>query len=170
MTRTEWLKEIIALEEAREEQTRQFDALGREIRKLYAILPSENPRKNHPGYGMNRVQILKEILAAEKQREAAAALLLETKKCLKALQRAMPHEPTVQGLKHRRHGELRQLLLDALREAGSEGVRIAAYCKRSGLSGNHVRAALSEYLKTNTMPGLSRIAPGHYRLTGNGER
>jgi len=158
MTRIECLQQIVALEEERERQIAQLEALGAEIRALTKALPPQHPRKNDPRTG-RRVDGLKAILAAEEARIELAANIRELNRQLQTLQRDMPSD----GLR-KAHGELRKIMLAALKTAGSKGVRVPGLAKRHHLDPRNVHAALSGYLKENTMPGLKRIAKGHYVL------
>jgi len=153
MTRVECLKQIIALEETRAKETRRLEALHEKVRGLYKQLPKS---------GQDRVTCLKSILIAEEESEKTAGRLFEINKRLQELRRDMPAKPG--GRKA--HGELRKIMLSALKAAGGKGVRVQTLARRHRLDTRSVHAALSGYLKEKTMPGLQRIGRGHYALIG----
>jgi len=108
-----------------------------------------------------RISVLRELVALEEERERLTRRLTELDDRVRALR--IPRKPRAINPNRRGRGKLAQEVIEGLKAAGRDGVRICELARQIACAPRTLNAWFSIYAKK--MPGLERIAPGRYAYT-----
>jgi len=124
-----------------------------------------------------RIERLKSLLALEEKRAALQRQIDELQPRISAIRDRLfdgpapsPSRSTSRTAVRRRtpRGALKQKVLAALESAGSAGVRVTELASALGTKAANLHAWFHSTAKN--IPGIARIAGGHYRLHGSAAR